>query len=47
MYDKWFEEHVYDSVVKKAYVPNDVLKVFQEEPIELPPWNPLNSFLGE
>jgi bleomycin hydrolase len=45
MYDKWFEEHVYDSVVRKAYVPNDVLKVFQEEPAELPPWNPLNALI--
>jgi bleomycin hydrolase len=46
MYDKWFEEHVYDSVVRKAYVPNDVLKIFQEEPVELPPYNPLNTFFG-
>jgi bleomycin hydrolase len=46
MYDKWFEEHVYDSVVRKAYVPNEVLKVLQEEPVELPPWNPLNSAFG-
>jgi bleomycin hydrolase len=43
MYDKWFDEHVYDTVVRKAYVPNEVLKVFQEEPIELPPWYPLNT----
>jgi bleomycin hydrolase len=43
MYDKWFDEHVYDTVVRKAYVPNEVLKVFQEEAIEVPPWNVLNS----
>ena len=42
MYDKWFDEHLYDVVVRKAYVPNEVLKIFQEEPVELPPWNPLN-----
>jgi bleomycin hydrolase len=46
MYDKWFEEHVYDAVVRKAYVPNEVLKVLQDEAVELPPWNPLNTFLG-
>ena len=45
MYDKWFDEHVYDAVVRKAYVPNEVLKVLQEEPVELPPYNPLNSGL--
>ncbi|MBN1394608.1 MAG: C1 family peptidase [Pirellulales bacterium] len=44
MYDKWFDEHVYSIIVKKAYVPNDVLKVFQDEPVELPPWAPMNSF---
>jgi bleomycin hydrolase len=47
MYDKWFDEHVYDSVVRKAYVPNDVLKVLQEETVELPPWYPLNTASGE
>jgi bleomycin hydrolase len=43
MYDKWFDEHLYCIVVKKAYVPNDVLKIFQEEPVELPPWAPMNG----
>jgi bleomycin hydrolase len=43
MYDKWFDEHVYDTIVKKAYVPNDVLKIFQEEPVELPPWTTFNT----
>jgi len=44
MYDKWFDEHVYSIIVKKAYVPNGALKIFQEEPVELPPWTPLNAF---
>lgn len=44
MYDKWFDEHVYSIIIKKAYVPNDVLKAFQDEPVELPPWSPMNSF---
>ncbi len=43
MYDKWFDEHVYNVVIRKAYVPNDVLKLFQEEPVELPPWAPINE----
>lgn len=43
MYDKWFEEHLYCVIVKKAYIPNDVLKALQEEPVELPPWAPMNS----
>ncbi len=44
MYDNWFDDHLYGIIVKKAYVPNNVLKKFQEEPIELPPWAPLNAF---
>jgi bleomycin hydrolase len=43
MYDNWFDEHVYGIIVKKAYVPNSVLKIFQEEPVELPPWTPINT----
>ncbi len=44
MYDEWFDEHVYSIIIKKAYVPNEVLKVFQQKPVELPPWAPMNSF---
>lgn len=43
MYDPWFDLHVYSVTIKKAYVPNKVLKIFQEEPVELPPWTPMNS----
>jgi len=43
MYDKWFDDHLYCVIVKKAYVSNEVLKVFQEEPVELPPWTPMNT----
>lgn len=46
MYDRWFNLHVYSINVKKAYVPNSVLKVFQEEPVELPAWTPMNSFVN-
>jgi bleomycin hydrolase len=44
MYDRWFDEDVYSVVVKKAYVPNGVLKIFQEKPVELPPWAFMNAF---
>ncbi len=42
LYDKWFDEHVYSIIVKKAYVPNEVLKVFNEKAVELPPWSSMN-----
>jgi bleomycin hydrolase len=43
MYDKWFDANLYCVVVKKAYLTNEVLKLFQEEPVELPPWAPMNA----
>lgn len=44
LYDKWFDEHIYSIIVKKAYVPNKVLKIYQQKPIELPPWSSMNLF---
>ncbi len=42
MYDKWFDEHLYSIIVKKAYVPNDVLKIYNEKAVELAPWSSMN-----
>lgn len=41
MYNKWFDEHVYGVIIRRAYVPNDLLMTFKEKPIELPPWAPM------
>ena len=30
LYDNWFNEHLYMIVVKKAYVPKEVLKSYQQ-----------------
>jgi len=43
LYDEWFDEHIYSITVRKAYVPNDLLKAFKEKPIALPPWAPMFS----
>jgi bleomycin hydrolase len=45
MYDPWFDAHVYSIIVKKAYVPDEVLRTFQEPAVELPPWAPMNTFM--
>jgi hypothetical protein len=29
--------------VRKAYVPEEILEVFQQDPTPLPPWYPLNA----
>jgi bleomycin hydrolase len=40
LHDDWFDEHVYNIIIHKRHVPADVLKVFEEEAIALPPWYP-------
>lgn len=43
LYDSWFDENVYSIIVKKKYVPEDILKIFEKKPIVLPPWDPIWS----
>uniref|UniRef100_K7FHZ1 Bleomycin hydrolase n=1 Tax=Pelodiscus sinensis TaxID=13735 RepID=K7FHZ1_PELSI len=43
MTDDWFSEYVYEVVVDKKHVPEDVLAVMQQEPIVLPAWDPMGS----
>lgn len=40
---KWFEEYVYEVVVDKRFVSEEVLKVFCMEPIVLPAWDPMGT----
>ncbi|MCP4704745.1 MAG: C1 family peptidase [candidate division Zixibacteria bacterium] len=44
MYDNWFDNYVYYVIAKKKYVPKDILKLFDKEPIVIPPWDPVASF---
>lgn len=43
MTDDWFSEYVYEVVVDKKHVPEDVLAVMQQEPIVLPAWDPMGA----
>ncbi len=45
MTDDWFNEYMFRLVVEKKYVPEDVLKLLKEKPIQLPAWDPM--FLPE
>lgn len=40
IYDTWFNEHVYTVIVHKRHVPEDVLKIFEEDSQALPSWYP-------
>ena len=41
MTDEWFEEYMFRLVVEKKYVPEDVLKMLDQEPVMLPAWDPM------
>ncbi|NQU19945.1 MAG: C1 family peptidase [Candidatus Nealsonbacteria bacterium] len=41
LYDSCFDEHVYAVVVKKAYVPKEVLGILDRPVTVLPPWHPM------
>ncbi len=41
MTDEWFNEYMFRLVVEKKYVPEDILKMFDQEPVLLPSWDPM------
>ena len=43
MTDAWFDEYLYQVVVNRKYLPEEVLKAFAEKPILLEPWDPMGS----
>ena len=45
MADKWFNYYIQVVVVKKEFVPKDVLKIFKQQATLLPPWDPMYKVL--
>lgn len=43
MTDAWFSEYMYEVVVSKQYVAEELLKVLDSEPIHLAPWDPMGA----
>lgn len=41
MTDRWFEEYMFRLVVEKQFIPEKILKVLKQKPIQLPPWDPM------
>lgn len=41
MTDKWFDEYMFRVVVHKKYVDQEVLKILEQKPVMLPPWDPM------
>ena len=43
MTDEWFNEYLFRLVVEKKYVPEDILKMLEQTPEQLPAWDPMFS----
>lgn len=43
MTDEWFDEYMFRLVVEKKYVPEDILKMLDQTPVQLPAWDPMFS----
>jgi len=43
MMDEWFDEYIYEAVVRKEYLSEDLLSVLDSEPVVLPPWDPMGK----
>jgi len=41
MTDEWFNEYMFRMVIHKSYIDEQTLKILEQEPIFLPPWDPM------
>lgn len=41
MTGEWFREYVFEVVVDKAHVPDNILEANKTSPTVLPPWDPM------
>lgn len=41
MTDRWFDEYMFRLVVETRYVPEKLRKLFEQEPVRLPAWDPM------
>ena len=44
MYDSWFDEYVFNIIVHKKYVPENVLAIFEQTPTILEPWDSMLTY---
>ncbi|MCK5272099.1 MAG: C1 family peptidase [Sedimentisphaerales bacterium] len=43
MNDSWFDEYVFEIGARKSYLPENLRKAWEQEPIIFPPWDPMGS----
>ena len=40
--DDWFDNYVFRLVINKRFIDKDILKILEQDPILLPPWDPMS-----
>ncbi|MCX7011797.1 MAG: C1 family peptidase [Candidatus Sumerlaeota bacterium] len=43
MNDSWFDEYMFEVAARRNYLPEDLQRALEIEPIVLPPWDPMGS----
>lgn len=46
MSDSWFDEYLFEIVIDKKYLLDEVLKIYEKEPVKLSPWDPFGAVAG-
>ena len=46
MNDSWFDEYMFEIAVPKSYLPEKLRRALKQEPILLPPWDPMGALAG-
>lgn len=41
--DEWFDQYVYQIVVNRRFLSEEILQAYESEPIQLAPWDPMGS----
>lgn len=41
--DDWFSEFVYEVVVDKKFVSQEIQDILKQDPVVLPPWDPMGA----
>jgi bleomycin hydrolase len=43
MTDSWFDEYLYEIVIDKKYLSEELIKLYDTTPVELAPWDPMGA----
>ncbi len=43
MSDSWFNEYNYEVVIDKKFLPKKILNLFNKDPVQLDPWDPMGA----